>query len=65
MENPVPATFQAGDLVQLKSGGPVMTVARVGDDSLGRALVWCVWFDSKKTQKTSTFQPETLEKVTE
>ena len=36
--------FKAGDVVQLKSGGPNMTVERINDD---RSL-WCVWFEGGK-----------------
>lgn len=37
-------TFAAGDVVQLKSGGPVMTVQEIesGDQ------VFCIWFDKTK-----------------
>ncbi|MGA8414155.1 MAG: DUF2158 domain-containing protein [Xanthobacteraceae bacterium] len=37
-------TFKVGDTVQLKSGGPKMTVTGVGSD-FGQATVWCAWFD--------------------
>jgi uncharacterized protein YodC (DUF2158 family) len=36
-------TWKPGDIVQVKSGGPAMTVA--GDDTLGRVI--CEWFDGK------------------
>ncbi len=51
-------TFKVGDLVKLKSGGPMMTVTRV--DSFGiRTIVRCTWFaDSKKEQ--GEFPPEAL-----
>jgi uncharacterized protein YodC (DUF2158 family) len=36
-------SIKKGDVVQLKSGGPPMTVESTGGDS-----VWCVWFDGTK-----------------
>jgi uncharacterized protein YodC (DUF2158 family) len=42
--------FQSGDVVQLKSGGPAMTVGgRVAEDSIR-----CHWFDGA-TAKTEIF----------
>lgn len=35
--------IKAGDLVQLKSGGPIMTVSRI---HFGRECE-CVWFDER------------------
>jgi uncharacterized protein YodC (DUF2158 family) len=42
--------FKVGDTVQLKSGSPSMTIARLAagvasDKSQG---AWCNWFDEKK-----------------
>jgi uncharacterized protein YodC (DUF2158 family) len=38
--------FAAGDTVQLKSGGPFMTVEQVGEHwSIKGPAVWCVWFE--------------------
>jgi uncharacterized protein YodC (DUF2158 family) len=37
-------TFKVGDTVQLKSGGPRMTVTSVGNE-FGQPIVWCAWFD--------------------
>ena len=37
--------FKPGDIVALKSGGPLMTVTKVEG---GR--VWCEWFDGKAPQ---------------
>jgi len=35
--------FKAGDVVQLKSGGPKMTIRWIEDDE-----AYCEWFDGKK-----------------
>ena len=40
--------YKEGDLVVLKSGGPVMTVT---DTSPGGEHVWCQWFPGKKLEK--------------
>ena len=37
-------TLRIGDIVELKSGGPPMTVTSVGTD-FGKPTVWCAWFD--------------------
>jgi uncharacterized protein YodC (DUF2158 family) len=58
--------FVPGDIVQLKSGGPVMTVEQVGKDSMtGQDAVWCTWFEkvgNRQDRKTDTFSPVTLAK---
>lgn len=49
--------FKTGDLVQLKSGGPVMTVMEkvpVSDNWL------CAWFTSKHNLRTGCFLPGML-----
>ncbi len=53
--------WKAGDIVRLKSGGPVMTVT---DTKLEEPYVQCVWFDAKKTKHTDTFNRNTLEAAT-
>ena len=40
-------SFNVGDTVQLKSGGPDMTVTRIGVAG-GEPLVWCAWFEGTK-----------------
>lgn len=39
--------FKPGDQIELKSGGPIMTVESIGDkEKVGDSLVvWCVWFN--------------------
>ncbi len=50
-------TYKVGDLVQLKSGGPVMTVAE--ENSLGDGQLRCQWFSGKKLE-FGWFLPATL-----
>lgn len=50
--------FKKGDIVQLKSGGPEMTVMHTGANG-----IYCVWFAGKKLEE-KTFARETLIQVT-
>jgi uncharacterized protein YodC (DUF2158 family) len=50
--------FKAGDIVQVKSGGPKMTVREIGTAN-GMPTVWCIWFEDKKRVK-GTFPPALL-----
>jgi uncharacterized protein YodC (DUF2158 family) len=52
--------FRAGDVVQLKSGGPKMTVS--SEEQYG--MTYCVWFEGSK-QQGANFNVETLKKVGE
>lgn len=47
--------FQEGDVVQMKSGGPKMTVEGYED-----GLVVCVWFE-EKNKKTGAFKEGTIQ----
>ena len=49
--------MKIGDLVQLKSGGPVMTVAYVNGDG---TEVTCNWFLDNENKK-AVFHPNQLE----
>ncbi|HWE86636.1 MAG TPA: DUF2158 domain-containing protein [Terracidiphilus sp.] len=49
--------FKVGDIVQLKSGGPPMTVKSV-EVLNGECL--CEWFGGGNTLKSHKFFPETL-----
>lgn len=57
--------FKTGDLVRLKSGGPVMTVDSVGEGTYDpRPHAWCVWFEkvgSKNNVNKQAFHVETIE----
>jgi uncharacterized protein YodC (DUF2158 family) len=59
--------FKPGDLVRVKSGGPVMTVEQVGKTAmLEEDAVWCVWFEkvgSKQVARKDTFAPVVLDKA--
>jgi len=52
------ANIEAGSVVKLKSGGPAMTVTRVGNEQ-GRIFVYCAWFVGTK-QEQGHFPPEAL-----
>lgn len=51
------SNFKIGDVVQLKSGGPTMTVSETND--AGMAV--CTWFDSEHELKEHAFNQEILE----
>lgn len=50
--------MQPGDVVQLKSGGPQMTVESVEEKG-----VICTWFDAKKIRMQDRFDEVTLAHV--
>lgn len=50
--------FRVGDVVQLKSGGPIMTVVEITSAN-GRDTVQCRWFAGPE-EKSSSFSAETL-----
>lgn len=48
--------FNVGDLVMLKSGGPVMTVIQVDGSN-----VYCTWFDERNVIQRHVFVAGALE----
>lgn len=58
--------FAPGELVRLKSGGPVMTVEKTGQTAMfNEEAVWVTWFDkvgSKQVVQRDTFAPVLLQK---
>ena len=52
--------YNIGDQVQLKSGGPTMTITDSGLSS--NSYVGCTWFSGKKAER-GTFPPEALKPV--
>jgi len=53
-------SWQAGDVVELKSGGPRMTV----DNVEGEDAVVCVWLDKNGEKKLGSFRSVMLQKAT-
>lgn len=56
--------MKTGDVVQLKSGGPVMTVLKVAEFSRLGLRTECHWFGPSGEPKKEYFHPDML-KVTE
>lgn len=48
-----------GDIVELKSGGPAMTVNRIQTIS----MYWCIWFDKDNKLQEAYFKPSLLKRV--
>ncbi len=57
-------TFSVGDIVQLKSGGPPMTVARLFKSLNGREMADCTWRE-KQREHRAAFLVESLKNVDE
>lgn len=53
--------FKVGDTVQLKSGGPVMTVVGEGRDGSGIPRVSCTWFDANDNEKNGSYPEDALQ----
>jgi uncharacterized protein YodC (DUF2158 family) len=43
-------TFKIGDIVQLKSGGPLMTITSLPEPEMGTTKYGCNWFNGKKIE---------------
>jgi uncharacterized protein YodC (DUF2158 family) len=54
--------FKVGDVVQLKTGGPLMTVIDPGRTVDGKVVVRCAWFDERKPC-SNVFPADTLKIV--
>jgi uncharacterized protein YodC (DUF2158 family) len=52
--------FKAGDVVQLKSGGPLMTILEVASRD-GRDMVHCIW--AAGTDEKSSWYPQEVLKM--
>ncbi|MBK3404168.1 DUF2158 domain-containing protein [Methylorubrum populi] len=65
MSDQNPEGIKAGDVVQLKSGGPKMTV-NWAEEQYGRLMANCDWFIQDKApwkKENATFPPSSLKKV--
>ena len=54
--------FKVGDVVQLKSGGPTMTIQRMYPDSTPPDAK-CKWFDKNSATKEEGFALESLIRI--
>jgi len=52
--------FKPGDVVQLKSGGPKMTVSSVESPPNGKVQYICEWFDADLKRLSAIFTPPVL-----
>src|SRR6516162_11654533 len=59
--NPGAMMFKVGDVVQLKSGGTLMTVSKLFKSPEGREMVQCTWLDKKPREHRAAFVIDTLE----
>ena len=57
MHDQTVASFQPGELVRLRSGGPVMTVSNVSGDQVD-----CYWMDSSGQPSADKFPVSVLKK---
>ena len=48
--------FKTGDVVQLKSGGPAMTVSK----EQGNGELFCQWFDATEKYQSQSFESDSL-----
>jgi uncharacterized protein YodC (DUF2158 family) len=54
--------LEKGDVVSLRSGGPQMTVRKIGHEAFGHQSIRCVWFDKAKKLEAA-FDAKSLEKL--
>ena len=54
--------FKIGDVVSLKSGGPIMTITTIGHlyGDNEQVHAWCTWFKSKNETHTDNFPIEAI-----
>ncbi|HVS38424.1 MAG TPA: DUF2158 domain-containing protein [Gemmataceae bacterium] len=52
--------LKIGDVVELKSGGPAMTVMDDASESYGRGFLECHWFDKEGKPQSKAFHQDAL-----
>jgi uncharacterized protein YodC (DUF2158 family) len=56
--------FKEGDVVELKSGGPKMTIKRIFQKpGSKRTMAFCGWFDNQNRSQSESFELEALKKA--
>jgi uncharacterized protein YodC (DUF2158 family) len=61
-ENPMAERkFKIGDIVQLKSGGPIMTVSGLTDNAAESSVVDTTWFAANEKECNGSFLEAILE----
>jgi uncharacterized protein YodC (DUF2158 family) len=55
--------IKVGDQVELKSGGPTMTVDSLGKPTIGAMQANCSWFDEKNKKQKASFPLTSLKRV--
>ncbi len=53
-----------GELVTLKSGGPVMTIKNIGYTRQGACELTCVWFTKDEQLNEGVFRSEIIVRIT-
>ena len=55
--------FKVGDIVQLKSGGALMTVSELFKSPEDREMAQCTWCDKKQRQHRAAFRIDALKEA--
>jgi uncharacterized protein YodC (DUF2158 family) len=55
--------FKLGDVVQLKSGGALMTVSKLFKSPEDREMAQCTWCDKKQREHRAAFGIDALEEA--
>jgi uncharacterized protein YodC (DUF2158 family) len=55
-------SFQIGEVVKLRSGGPLMTITSTSVGPGRLTLFCCSWFDKDNREQTGSFPAEALSK---
>ena len=56
--------MKVGDTVELRSGGPIMTVESVKSLPDGSHLIHCVWFDHDHNERRGQYPEAALQSAT-